>query len=285
MPQFLFMHTANSDNCNTSIVDFHRSCPNSKCYYDLCLTCCRELRDGRQPGGSEAESSHRSFVERAHGQGTDVKNKSKAPKKRSSFESKTKESSKFPEWRANADGSIPCPPKERGGCGIEILALRRNFKTNWVGKLLTNAEELTSKCQFPDGDSSVRCSSCCLTPGDDNKSCEVRQAAFRESSHDNFLYCPDAVQLRDDETEHFQMHWMKGEPVIVRNVLEKTSGLSWEPMVMWRALRETGAVRKLKEETRSVKAIDCLDWCEVSLCLFALNSYCMFSFLNLFLSF
>ncbi|OVA06274.1 zinc finger protein [Macleaya cordata] len=262
------------DNCNTSIVDFHRSCPNPDCSYDLCLTCCRELREGRQPGGSEAESSHRHFVERAHGQGTDVKSKTRAPKKRSGWESqvaleskvcKTKESSQFPEWSANADGSIPCPPKERGGCGIEILALRRNFKTNWVGKLLNNAEELTNNCQFPDGDFSLGCSSCHLSAENDKNNSEVRQAAFRESSHDNLLYCPDAVQLRDDETEHFQMHWMRGEPVIVRNVLEKTSGLSWEPMVMWRAFRETGAIRKLKEETKSVKAIDCLDWCEVEI--------------------
>ncbi|RZC53861.1 hypothetical protein C5167_012715 [Papaver somniferum] len=217
------------DNCNTSIVDFHRSCQNPECFYDLCLTCCRELRDGCQPGGGEAESSHRNFVARA--EGTDVKTERKAPKPKKSsgsesevaFEAEvceTAESSEFPEWKANADGSIPCPPKERGGCG--------------------GAEN--------DGNCAV-----------------VRQAAYRKGGHDNYVYCPDAVQLREDETEHFQTHWMKGEPVVVRNVLEKTSGLSWEPMVMWRAFRETGAVRKLKEETKSVKAIDCLDWCEVEI--------------------
>ncbi|VFQ77344.1 unnamed protein product [Cuscuta campestris] len=32
------------DNCNTSIVDLHRTCPS--CSYDLCLTCCHEIRDG-----------------------------------------------------------------------------------------------------------------------------------------------------------------------------------------------------------------------------------------------
>ncbi|MCL7030462.1 hypothetical protein MKW94_005312 [Papaver nudicaule] len=261
------------DNCNTSIVDFHRSCLNPECFYDLCLTCCRELRDGCQPGGGEAESSHRNFVVRAYGQGTDVKSKRNAPKKGSGSETevvfeakvcnKTK-SSEFPEWKANADGSIPCPPKERGGCGVEKLALRRNFKNNWVGKLLTGAEELSNKCHFQDGDSFMGCSLCSEAKNDKNCSV-VRQAAYRKSGHDNYVYCPDAVQLRDDETEHFQTHWMKGEPVIVRNVLEKTSGLSWEPMVMWRAFRETGAVRKLKEETKSVKAIDCLDWCEVEI--------------------
>ncbi|GMH08890.1 hypothetical protein Nepgr_010730 [Nepenthes gracilis] len=59
------------------------------------------------------------------------------------------------------------------------------------------------------------------------------------------------------------MHWMRGEPIIVRNVLETASGLSWEPMVMWRAFR--GAKKTMKEATLSVKAIDCLDWCEVEI--------------------
>ncbi|XP_028090779.1 lysine-specific demethylase JMJ25-like [Camellia sinensis] len=71
--------------------------------------------------------------------------------------------------------------------------------------------------------------------------------------------------MEDHDIEHFQQHWRKGEPVIVRNVLDRTSGLSWEPMVMWRALREKGAKGKFKEETTSVKALDCLDWCEVEI--------------------
>ncbi|CAL5392510.1 unnamed protein product [Camellia sinensis] len=37
--------------CKTSVVDFHRSCPN--CFYDLCLTCCREVRDGHLQGGGK----------------------------------------------------------------------------------------------------------------------------------------------------------------------------------------------------------------------------------------
>ncbi|KAL8470771.1 hypothetical protein ACS0TY_033371 [Phlomoides rotata] len=59
------------------------------------------------------------------------------------------------------------------------------------------------------------------------------------------------------------MHWKRGEPVIVRNVLEMASGLSWEPMVMMRAF--SYANRKLKQDTFSVKAIDCLDWHEVEI--------------------
>lgn len=172
----------------------------------------------------------------------------------------------FPDWMPNSDGSIPCPPKGRGGCGTADLELRRNFKANWVMKLIKNAEDLTSNYQEVDADFSQGCSLCLsnISKGDNKIDTTVRQAAFREGTQDNFLYCPNAVDVEDHEIEHFQSHWMRGEPVIVRNVLDKTSGLSWEPMVMWRALRETSAKGKVKEETKSVKALDCLDWCEVS---------------------
>ena len=39
------------NNCRTSIVDFHRSCPD--CDYDLCVTCCCEIRDGHLQGGQK----------------------------------------------------------------------------------------------------------------------------------------------------------------------------------------------------------------------------------------
>ncbi|KAL9254536.1 Lysine-specific demethylase JMJ27-like protein [Drosera capensis] len=73
------------------------------------------------------------------------------------------------------------------------------------------------------------------------------------------------MELTADAIEHFQRHWIRGEPVIVRNVMDKTSGLSWEPLVLWWAFRETGAKGKLQEETRNVRALDCMDWCEVNL--------------------
>ncbi|KAA8540045.1 hypothetical protein F0562_026737 [Nyssa sinensis] len=263
------------DNCNTSIVNFHRSCPNPDCSYDLCLNCCRELRKGFQPGGNEAESSLHQFVERSHGQITDMKGQSSAYKKSFGQEGQAAcpandcladMSCDFPDWRAKMDGSIPCPPKARGGCGAGILALRRIFEADWVDKLIKGAENLITNYEAPDVDFSLGCPFCLpvSSAGDDGKNHpEVRHAAFRVNSRDNFLYCPNSIDLEDSDLEHFQMHWMRGEPVIVRNVLAKTSGLSWEPMVMWRAFRS--ARRKLKEETFCVKAIDCLDWCEVEI--------------------
>lgn len=72
-----------------------------------------------------------------------------------------------------------------------------------------------------------------------------------------------AKEVKGGDIGHFEFHWVKGEPVIVRDVLELASGLSWDPMVMWRVLREKkdngGKVSKL-----SALVVDCLDWSEVS---------------------
>ncbi|KAG6735723.1 hypothetical protein POTOM_061626 [Populus tomentosa] len=260
------------DNCSTSIVNFHRSCPNPDCSYDLCLTCCSELRIGFKPGGNEAESSHQRFFERVDSQGALVHDQINENGKGvgcktqvSDLESKCTAdmSCKFPDWRAESDGRIPCPPKELGGCGTEMLNLRRIFDANFVEEMIKSSEELTLNYQSPDIRLCEECYLCHPTSSTENgsKDFAVRKAAYRENSDDNFLYCPNALQLCDDDFEHFQLHWMRGEPVIVSHALERTSGLSWEPMVMWRAFK--GAEKIIKEEAHRVKAIDCLDWCEV----------------------
>ncbi|KAF9601111.1 hypothetical protein IFM89_017016 [Coptis chinensis] len=129
--------------------------------------------------------------------------------------------------------TVPFPVlRKSGGCGSKILELRRSLKANWACNLLKSAEKLTSNSHFPNVDSPIGCSSCHPFVGKVFKNLEVRRATS--------LFC--------------------GEDTYV---LEKTSGVSWEPMVMWRDFRETGSKRKLREETQSDKAIDCLDWCEV----------------------
>ncbi|KAG4911386.1 hypothetical protein JHK82_043992 [Glycine max] len=70
-----------------------------------------------------------------------------------------------------------------------------------------------------------------------------------------------AVDLQYKDLRHFQWHWEKGEPVIVSNVLECTSGLSWEPLVMWRALRHVTNTKH--GQHLAEKTIDCLDWTEI----------------------
>lgn len=263
------MDKFNSDKCNTSIVNFHRSCPNPDCSYDLCLTCCWELRKGCQPGGSEPESYCQQLYEGVHGKGT-VSN-GQIPENVNENISQSVPvngytndmSYEFPDWRAEADGRIPCPPKAQGGCGAQLLELRRIFEADWVEKLIFSSEDLTVHYQSSDVDFSQGCSTChsISSAGNGVKASEARHAADRENCHDNFIYCPDAVHLGNNDIEHFQLHWRRGEPVIVRNVQEKATGLSWEPMVMWRAF--IGAKKVLKEEAAKVKAIDCLDWCQV----------------------
>nr|GFA24192.1 lysine-specific demethylase JMJ25-like [Tanacetum cinerariifolium] len=67
----------------------------------------------------------------------------------------------------------------------------------------------------------------------------MHTSANREESDDNYMYWPSSKDvLAKDDLIRFRHHWTKGEPVIFRHVLEQTSGLSWEPMVMWCALCE-----------------------------------------------
>uniref|UniRef100_A0A6P6G1H4 uncharacterized protein LOC107414789 isoform X2 n=1 Tax=Ziziphus jujuba TaxID=326968 RepID=A0A6P6G1H4_ZIZJJ len=265
------------DNCKTSIVNFHRSCPNPNCSYELCLACCWELRKGFRPGGSEAESSNKHFCGRIGGQGIDSNLQVLANGEKAASQSQVVSSINdcvdvmpwdSTDWTAEANGAIPCAPKAQGGCGTTLLELRRIFEVNWVNELIQNAEHLTVNYQPSDMDISQGCSLCHTTNsvGNGIEESQVRKAAYRQNSHDNFLYSPNAIHLEENEIEHFQLHWMRGEPVIVRNVLEKATGLSWDPMVMWRAFM--GAKRVLKEEAVRVKAIDCLDWCEVEINIF-----------------
>ncbi|KAJ6376918.1 hypothetical protein OIU76_025967 [Salix suchowensis] len=155
--------------CATSIVDFHRSC--QKCAYELCLSCCREIREGSLSSCAEKK----------------------------------------------------------------FRCVDRGFDYMHGGDPLPSGEGL------------------------------LRRAAFREGSEDNYLYCPASKDILEyEELFHFQKYWVKGEPVIVRDVLEQTTHLSWEPKVMWRALCENVDFH-ISSKMSEVKAIDCLACCEVEI--------------------
>ncbi|WOH00471.1 hypothetical protein DCAR_0519834 [Daucus carota subsp. sativus] len=259
------------DNCRTSVADFHRSC--SSCKYDLCLICCEEFRDGclqespeevitqfKDPGSPYmhgfSEPKHRSCkLDETVGEGCQQKSTlGDDTSEKDHLKSKT-------EWKPCIDGRISCPPKTLGGCGKGILELKCIFDKDFVSNLLVAAEELSGKhklfletpgqqCSCFDSESEI---------GIDKMN--LLKAASREGSSDHHLYCPTAVQLQANDLSHFQYHWLKGEPVIVKNVLELTCGLSWEPMVMWRALRQPKNLTR--PQLLDVAAIDCLKWCEL----------------------
>ncbi|CAD6246420.1 unnamed protein product [Miscanthus lutarioriparius] len=100
----------------------------------------------------------------------------------------------------------------------------------------------------------------------------VREAANRKGLSGNHLYCPVATGIKEDDLVHFQMHWEKGEPVIVSDVLQLTSGLSWEPLVMWRAMRDVKKSSNIKDDHFAVRVLDCLDWCQVDI---SLHQFCL----------
>ncbi|XP_034218040.1 lysine-specific demethylase JMJ25 isoform X1 [Prunus dulcis] len=228
--------------CRIPIIDYHWHCSN--CAYDVCLNCCRDLREASMPG-VEGEVEDNQISEKSQEKETKLQ-QPKLSKVRLHL------SDKFSDWKANSDGSIPCPPKEYGGCGYSSLNLSRIFKMNWVAKLVKNAEEMVSGCRVNDAVSVENFGH------DDPRIC---QYAHREDNN-NFLYCPSSEDLKSDGIDHFKRHWLSGEPIIVKQVFDSSSISSWDPMVIWKGIRET-ADEKLKDEDRMVKAIDFFDWSEV----------------------
>ncbi|XP_024187510.1 lysine-specific demethylase JMJ25 isoform X2 [Rosa chinensis] len=227
--------------CRIPIIDYHWHCPN--CAYDLCLNCCLDLREASMQVVKGEVSQE--IGDENQEKGTVLE---QLPKVRLIF------SEKFSDWKANSDGSIPCPPKEYGGCGYSTLSLSRIFKMNWVAKLVKNVEEMVSGCRVNDADHLEK------TEVNDPRLC---QYAHREDS-DNFLYCPSSQDIKSDGIANFKRHWLRGEPIIVKRVFDSSSVSSWDPMVIWRGIRET-TDEKSKDQNRKVKAIDCYDWSEVDI--------------------
>ncbi|XP_031127414.1 lysine-specific demethylase JMJ25-like isoform X1 [Ipomoea triloba] len=265
------------DNCKTSIFDFHRSCSN--CSYDLCLTCSQELRSGHLKWNKEVVMQ---YVDKGlaymHGEisRTNERKKSKRFVETNSVDfaqkscdndntlDPSKSSSGFCHtWKSEESGRIPCPPENMGGCNGGALELKHLLGQNYISSLLAKAEEVMKKTKLDDMPECSQQWCSCLNTIDENDvdKSKVRKAASRVDSHDNYLYCPAAKDIQHEDLKHFRWHWLKGEPVIVSNVLETTSGLSWEPLVMWRACRQT---KNLNHPLLlDVIAINCLDWCEV----------------------
>ncbi|PNY10778.1 lysine-specific demethylase 3B, partial [Trifolium pratense] len=244
------------DNCKTSIFDYHRSC--TRCSFHICLMCCHELRSGQLIGG--ADQIELEYIFRGHNYRHGGTAEVKRNASQAEDESTTREWSRSG-WHANGDGSIPCP-KTNNECDHGFLELRRILPPNCISELVCKAEELAETFKLQDAKETLDNGCSCLKPvrNADDINNNTKKAAFRQDSSDNFLYCPRAVDLHNEDLRHFQWHWSKGEPIIVRNVLECTSGLSWEPLVMRRAFCQRGTTKH--KSPLDVKAIDCSDWSE-----------------------
>jgi lysine-specific demethylase 3 len=138
-----------------------------------------------------------------------------------------------------------------------------NFSVS-VSELVKKVEDVLKNCEIDSANAPVELRMCFNSNGNRDicNGNELLKAACREDSDDNYLFNPKAKDIMEDDLKNFQFHWKRAEPVIVSNVLETASGLSWEPMVMWRAFRQ---IKHEKHGTLlDVKAIECLSCCEVS---------------------
>ncbi|KAF6135377.1 hypothetical protein GIB67_027251 [Kingdonia uniflora] len=166
-------------------------------------------------------------------------------------------------WKVNENGTISCPPKELGGYGCRLLELKCMFPKSWVSELSMKAEVIAERNKSPG--TSTRFCSCFNSVGDNNFSNKsLRKVARRECSGDNYLYFVRILDIQDSDQEHFQKHWINGEPVIVDDALDIASGLSWDPMILSRALHEKKTSKVFKNQPHLEEtAIDCLLWSEV----------------------
>lgn len=239
------------NHCLTSIVDLHWSCPN--CSYELCLSCGRDIRGGHLPAGGRNRTIFQ-YVDK----GYDYMHGGE-PIPQSSYTEVLDDISTMPiDWVSSSNGRIYCAPKEMGGCGDCCLELKCLLPADFISSLRTRAEKIRSKYKIMEKMSPSRFC--------DDESGKLCRAASREGSEDNCLYYPGSENIaNEEEFWNFRKHWAKGEPVIVRSVLDQTSGLSWEPSVMWRALSEHKDDRA-SSRMSDVKAIDCLAGCEVKIC-------------------
>ncbi|CAI9285203.1 unnamed protein product [Lactuca saligna] len=254
------------DCCKTSIFDLHRSCPS--CQYDLCLQCCWELRDGNLQGNKEKviiEFKDPGYDYLHGGKDTyDTRKQNRETRNTACFVEKAAPKEKQThEWKCLDDGRIPCPPETMGGCGRGILELMCIKPLDNVSKLLEKAQKLLKMHKLKEDMREMPEEWCSCSDFMNKSDGQLRKAASRENSRDNYLYCPRAIDIQHGDLKHFQWHWSKGEPVIVSNVLETTLGLSWEPMVMWRAFRQMTNTKH--DKLLDVSALNCLDWCEVDI--------------------
>ncbi|GAB4826835.1 hypothetical protein Ancab_033714 [Ancistrocladus abbreviatus] len=237
------------NNCKCAILDLHRSCPN--CSYNLCLKCCLEFSQVTSTGSVEIPvvqkrrlkpcGSMRNLEREAIGR--NVQNAGNANLASASLLNS-----------AGFSGSISCPSMDMGGCDTAVLDLRSLLPVNLVKELERAAEEIVSSQDSSESlDHSFNCSLC-----EAGKDRELLEASRRKFSCDNFLYCPSACDKHDNLLLHFQKHWQKGHPVIMRNMLYGASNLSWDPVHMFCSYLEKGSAKRgnEKEDGRDASCSD-----------------------------
>ncbi|KAJ0451628.1 putative transcription factor interactor and regulator C3H-WRC/GRF family [Helianthus annuus] len=82
------------------------------------------------------------------------------------------------------------------------------------------------------------------------------------STNNKSLYFSIKQDLGDKNVEHFTKHWVKGQPLIIRDVIKSDTELSWDPIFTFFTYLDRSVKSRNDKE---VKLKNCLDWCEVEM--------------------
>ncbi|KAI3795784.1 hypothetical protein L1987_38443 [Smallanthus sonchifolius] len=145
-------------------------------------------------------------------------------------------------WRHHLDGCISCPPKNLGGCERGLLRLTSFYPFSLTKDLEESAKKLL--CNFP------------LNGLSDSSSC-----LLCDENVEAGLYFSTQPEFKDNNLEHFMKHWGKGQPVIIRDVIQNQPYLNWGFGFMLCTYLEKSAESRHNTGTRSAKSTR--DWCDV----------------------
>ncbi|KAL2341967.1 hypothetical protein Fmac_009907 [Flemingia macrophylla] len=242
--------------CKTPILDLHRSC--LSCSYSVCLSCSQASQESTS---EEINSSISKLPDKINAR---ISSKSHLVDDKAISNGNLIDMSMLPECISCTGGDIvSCPPIKFGDCGDSLLDLKYVFPLSWIKEMEVKAEEIVCSYDFPE--TLDKNSSCSLCVGKDHKTSEytqLQEAAQREDSNDNHLFYPSVLNFSSNHFEHFQIHWGKGHPVVVRDVIRSTPNLSWDPLVMFCTYLERSMTR-YENDKDLLEA--CLDWFEVEI--------------------
>lgn len=246
-----------SNYCKTPILDLRRSC--LSCSYSLCLSCSQTLSQG-----STSEEINSSISKLPDKVNACISSESRLlDDKAISNGSLTDTSTVLEKTSCNDADIVSYPSTKFDDCGDSHLDLQYFFPLSWIKEMEVKAEEIICSYDFPETlDKSSSCSLCVEKDHNTSRYKQLQAAAQREDSNDNYLFHPTVLDISGNHFEHFQKHWGKGHPVVVRDVLQSTPKLSWDPLVMFCTYLERSMTRY---ENNKDLLEACLDWFEVSL--------------------
>ncbi|XP_068497063.1 lysine-specific demethylase JMJ28-like isoform X2 [Phaseolus vulgaris] len=243
------------NHCKTPILDLHKSC--LSCSYSLCLSCSHALSQGRI-----SEQNNYSISKLPDRISACISSERYLLDDKAISNGNLTDTSMLTEWTScNGAAMVSCPPTKLDDCGNSHLDLNYVFPLSWIKEMEANAEEIVCSYDFPE--TLDKSSSCPMCIDKDHKTSRYKQlpeAAQREDSNDNYLFYPTVFDIDSNHFEHFQKHWGRGHPVVVRDVLQSTPNLSWDPLFMFCTYLERSMTRY---ENNKDLLEACLDWFEV----------------------